>query len=137
MHNKKHTQLTKDKISDALKGNKHPQWKGGRIITSQGYVWIYAPGNLMSNNCSPKGYVLEHRLVMSEKIGRYLKKNEIVHHINGIRDDNKIENLFLTQKGIHIAKHNSERIWKKESKLKHSIKAKKLKRNQKGQFIGY
>lgn len=134
MHNKKHTQATKDKISDALKGNKHPQWKGGRIKTSNGYVWVHCPNNPMSNKCHPEGYVLEHRLVMSQKLGRYLTKDEVVHHINGIRNDNRVENLFLTQKGKHIAGHNHNRICKEETKQKHSDTANKIKRSKNGKF---
>lgn len=73
------------------KGEENHNWKGGRITTKFGYVKKYAPEH-------PKkitNYVLEHRLVMEEILGRYLEPNEEVHHINGIRNDNSKENLEL------------------------------------------
>lgn len=58
------------------------------------------------------GYVLEHRLVMEKKIGQYLTAQEVVHHINGVRDDNRIENLMLFAKHSEHIKYefsNGER----------------------------
>lgn len=73
------------------KGEENHNWKGGKIITPSGYVKKYSPEH--PNNVI--GYVLEHRLVMEEILGRYLEPNEEVHHKNGIRNDNSKENLEL------------------------------------------
>lgn len=63
----------------------------GRHRNMEGYVKVLAP-----NHPNARGnYVLEHVKVMSDHIGRTLKKGETVHHINGVRDDNRLENLEL------------------------------------------
>jgi len=69
-------------------------WKGGRHQTSQGYVEIYKPGH-PNGHGTLKRYVKEHRYVMEQYLGRLLRKDEYVHHKNGKRDDNRIENLEL------------------------------------------
>lgn len=73
-------------------GENAAHWKGGRKYTSAGHVMVYA---LNHPNATKDGYVMEHRLVMEKYLGRYLDKKEIVHHINGIKDDNRLENLML------------------------------------------
>lgn len=73
-------------------GEKNHRWKGGRMKI-QGYILVYQPNHPYTTFGGK--YVREHRLVMEKHLGRYLKPNEIVHHKNGIRDDNRIENLEL------------------------------------------
>lgn len=67
-------------------GEENPNWKGGKFIKKNGYVLVGLPGNC---------YVFEHRLVMEEFLKRPLKSNENVHHKNGNRSDNSIQNLEL------------------------------------------
>lgn len=82
-------------------GPGHSHWKGGRQVTTGGYVRIWiAPDDPLSGMRNNRGFVLEHRLVMARHLGRVLKGEETVHHINGVRDDNRIENLELRQ-GAH------------------------------------
>lgn len=74
------------------KGDQHCQWKGGRHHDKSGYVLVHRPDHPNANH---SGYVREHRLVMEQHLGRYLTADEVVHHKNDIRDDNRIENLEL------------------------------------------
>jgi HNH endonuclease len=60
--------------------------------TTHGYVIIRVPGH---PNARKDGNIGEHRYVMAEVLGRPLFPGENVHHINGIRDDNRPENLEL------------------------------------------
>lgn len=66
-------------------------WKKDKI-DDQGYVQVFAPGHA---NARKSNRVPKHRMVMSDFLGRPLKKNESVHHINGDKTDNRLENLEL------------------------------------------
>lgn len=73
-------------------GKRSFRWKGGRIKDKFGYIQIWKPEH---PNAKLAGYIHEHRLKMSEKLGRPLLQCENVHHKNGIRDDNRLSNLEL------------------------------------------
>jgi hypothetical protein len=76
-------------------------WKHGRYTTRQGYVYLLQPKHpAVVNGKNGRGYVAEHRLVMEKHLGRYLKKNEYVHHRNAVKSDNRIENLEIILVGM-------------------------------------
>lgn len=87
-------------------GEMNKSWKGGRYKDYWGYVFIYAPYHPKAMN---GGYVREHRLVMEKFLGRYLEDNEVVHHKNGIKDDNRLENLEVMSDREHKRLHSRER----------------------------
>ena len=78
------------KLGKSQVGKNNPRWKGGKFIR-RGYVFIHSPNHPRTT----QKYVLEHVLVMEKKLGRFLLPNETVHHKNGIKHDNRIDNLEL------------------------------------------
>lgn len=94
----------KGKTNRGKSGKQTTNWKGGKTSDGHGYILIKKHGHPRANK---QGYVKEHILIMEKKIGRYLTKNEIVHHINRKRDDNNGSNLKLfTNQKDHIKYHN-------------------------------
>jgi hypothetical protein len=84
------------------KGANSFAWKGGRTVHGDGYIYVYAPYHPHRNK---HGQVLEHRIVMEEYVGRYLTSSEEVHHINGNKHDNRIENLRMLTTSDHAILH--------------------------------
>ena len=85
-------------------GADNSNWKGGKNKNNFGYIYIYCPTHPHAIN---ERYVQEHRLVMEKHLGRFLTRKEVIHHINGIKTDNRIENLKLfSSVGTHGAFHS-------------------------------
>lgn len=73
-------------------------WKGGKVINPHGYeMQLVPPDHKFASMRIRTGYIVTHRLVMAEHLGRALRPNETVHHINGDKLDNRLENLQLRQ----------------------------------------
>lgn len=98
-------------FSDAHKGNytKRSEFGGHRKKRKDGYIAVYCPDHHMATK---DGYVMEHILVMEKAIGRVITRDEVVHHKNKIKDDNRLENLELMTFKEHARLHMQER-WKK------------------------
>ena len=90
------------------KGERNNAWKGGEFKNSQGYIEVSLgglPDEDLRLTRGRKKTILKHHLVMSKQLGRSLESYEMVHHKNGIRDDNRIENLEL----LHYTAHHPGR----------------------------
>ena len=89
-------------------GEKNHSWNGGQWIDADGYVMIYSPDHpFRTYGC----YVREHRLVMEASLRRYLGPKEVVHHVDGNKKNNAIENLQLFQSnGEHLKMELTGRI---------------------------
>lgn len=104
--------LARSNSIKARRGKKGGNNKGGKYKNGNGYIEIWF---LEHPNARGGGYIMEHRLVMSEILGRPLVKGENVHHINGKRCDNRPENLELWNTVQPSGQRVEEKIsWAKE-----------------------
>lgn len=102
-----------NKINNSGKNN--PNWNGGKRSHSEGYIQILKKGHPQADGC---GYVYEHRLVMEKHLGRYLHSEEHIHHINGIKTDNRLENLMVLSPSEHMKLHHEQRKKENQKALK-------------------
>lgn len=98
-HRIKHSSETKEKLSKAKIGNKNPMWKGGESI-HQGYITIRINGRVR-----PK-----HLYLIEQHLKRKIKPSELVHHKNGNRLDNRLENLEIMTRKDHTYWHHLEKF---------------------------
>ena len=113
-----HPQSTHCKQHFQKFGVEHHAWKGGRQENNDGYILAYAPQHPRTDK---HHRILEHRLIIEQHLERLLKPSEFVHHLNGIRNDNRLENLAITDKYNHstytLRKAMQKRIRELEVKL--------------------
>lgn len=109
-------------------------WKIEKIVSKGDYNYAVVKNH---PNATKYGYVLHHRIVMENHLGRLLNSNEVVHHINGQKKDNRIENLEVHDSIKHNRSHgilqgrkivvlrcpNCEVIFKREHRQTHLIKS--------------
>jgi len=93
---------TKLKMSLARRKEKSCNWKGGRRKQS-GYIMIY---NKNYPHKSKRKYIFEHRIIWEQYHNKKLSKNMVIHHLNGIKDDNRPKNLVAMKNGEHV--HQTE-----------------------------
>lgn len=101
-------EFIKNQPSYLRRGENSQNWKGGKSHHSRGYVAIMLSSDdpYISMAHPASHYCMEHRYVMAKSLGRCLTREEIVHHKNGIKDDNRIENLELSTWGEHTIQHS-------------------------------
>jgi hypothetical protein len=101
--------------SEARKGERSSNWNGGQKITRYGYRQILCPDHPRAD---VNGYVMEHIFVWERATNIPVPIDCCVHHLNGDKTDNRIQNLCLMKKSAHTAYHNSCRVLSEETKKK-------------------
>lgn len=107
--------------SEARKGEKASNWNGGVKKTKKGYRLVLCPEHHRADSA---GYVMEHIFVWEKESGIPLPDNCCVHHLNGIKDDNRIENLSVMLRKAHTIHHHTGAKRKESTKALISAKAK-------------
>lgn len=88
--------------NDHRRGEENNNWKGGKAKDGSGYMRIYMPNHTRACN----SYVFEHVLIAEKVLGKPLPHGAVVHHVNGIKDDNRNNNLVICESiGYHKILH--------------------------------
>jgi len=105
----KWSKKAKEKMKIRQMGKGNHNYKNGRCSLAEGYV-----GLLLPEHPNARGnYYPEHRYIVEKKIGRLLEKTEVIHHINEIIDDNRIENLYLFKNSKEHSRYHALVYWRK------------------------
>ena len=81
-------------------------WNIKKIIKKGDYLYALV---LEHPNCTQRGYVLMHRIVMENHLKRVLNENEVVHHKDGNKHNNDIANLEVLERGLHSKHHSMQK----------------------------
>lgn len=98
------------RMNGSAKGDKNPNWNGGRYRRSGGYIMV----------CVDGAYVAEHRYIAEKKLGRKLRADEVVHHKDGDKANNSPENLVIySSHAEHMRAHMTSDEAKRRGAKKH------------------
>lgn len=112
---RKTQEITFKNRSEATRGEKSANWKGGKRMTSRGYRQLFMPDHPRADS---SGYVMEHIIVWEKATGTQLPQNCCIHHLNGNKSDNRIENLCVMLHSAHTVFHHTGAKRSEETKEK-------------------
>ena len=99
--------MTRGTHGNHARGSRHYRWNGGRMINADGYVKVrVGPDHPLAD---PNGYAYEHLVVWIAAGREAPAADELLHHVNGDRQDNRLANLAKMKRAEHNAHHLSER----------------------------
>ena len=106
----------RNRLQTELTGENHPRWKGGRINAPEGYIYVVAPNHPRAHKSN---YVMEHIIIWERFHNKSLPQGWIIHHLNGLKSDNRPENLVALPdtRHRHLLRAKAKRIQELEGLL--------------------
>lgn len=106
----------KGRIPSTPFGVNAPHWKNGKSIDTDGYILVN-----IGPNSNVSDYIPEHRLVWEQVNNKKLPKGWLVHHLNGIKTDNRPENLIAMSRSDHARRHFGSEYQKRIRELENKV----------------